>query len=160
MTLVASGVNALSQSGGVTNFASGYYTGDGTQGAIAVNIGFTPRYVKLMNLTDLLFYEYFEGMDAALADTDVDDTLLTTGSTGAVTNDDNNAIQTNASVVTSTQVAFPAPGAQSPDDGVNGTTTVTTVATDKSKPRLQFNAGSSGAITNVNSKVYLWMAFG
>lgn len=145
---------------GIANFACGYYTGDGTQGQLVIPIGFTPRYVKLMNVTDLLFYEFFEGINAAAGDTDNDDTYLTTGSSGDITVDDNTAIQTNASIVTATEMALNVPGSSSADLGTTGTTTVTFVKYDNTQPRLAFNAGSSGAVTNVNSKVYYWMALG
>jgi len=155
MTLVASGITPLSQAAGVVNMAQGQYTGDGTAGNIVVGIGFTPRYVKVWNVTDLLMYEFFEGMDSNLLQT-----LLTTGSTGAVTSDTNGNIITNAVVATATENALNAPGSQGPGLGVGGTTTVSFIETDKTKPNLQFVAGSSGARMNVSGKAYTWQAWG
>ena len=160
MTLVASGVQTTSQAMGLANFACGSYTGDGTQGQVVVAIGFTPRYVRLINLTDGLTYEYLEGMREALGDTDLDDTILSTWSTGDETVDDNAAIVTNSQLVTATEMALNAPGAQSADLGVTGTTSVSYFRNIQSLPRLAFNAGSSGAITNIDAKVYSWIAFG
>ena len=35
--------------------------------AVTVNLGFTPRYVKAVNINDLAVFEYFEGMAAGAA---------------------------------------------------------------------------------------------
>lgn len=51
---------AKSQDGGVSNSAISTFTGDGT--ALAVNCGFEPRYIKLVNLTDRITYEHYFGM--------------------------------------------------------------------------------------------------
>ena len=162
MTNVSSPPKPLGQAGGICNFASGYYTGDGTQGAIVIPIGFTPRYVKLINATDLLEYEYIEGLSTALADTAYpnEDTLLTTGSSGDITLDQNSVIQTNMKFVTATEVAYPASGSQSPDDGTLGTVAVIYEAPVQGDPRLTFLAGSAGAIANVSTKKYVWYAIG
>lgn len=54
---------------GVANFASGSYLTDGTAAAITITCGFTPRYVKVVNVTGgstgLIFMEWFDGMDDA-----------------------------------------------------------------------------------------------
>lgn len=54
---------ATSIDGGITNFSSGSITSDNT--AIAVNLGFTPRWVKVINSTDVIVWEKIEGMAAA-----------------------------------------------------------------------------------------------
>lgn len=56
-------VNATSRSAGVVNFASGSFTSDNT--ATVVNLGFTPRWVKVINSTDVIVWEKIEGMAAA-----------------------------------------------------------------------------------------------
>lgn len=53
---------ATSQDGGVSNFAVGSFTGDGTIAQIVC--GFKPRYVKLINLTDRTTYEVTSDMAA------------------------------------------------------------------------------------------------
>lgn len=53
---------AKSQDGGVSNTAVTTYTGDGT--LLRVNLGFYPRYVQLVNLTDQTTYEWYFGMAA------------------------------------------------------------------------------------------------
>jgi len=54
---------ATTQAMGITNFASGSFTGDGT--IATLNLGFKPRYFKLFNATDVVVYEKWEGMVAA-----------------------------------------------------------------------------------------------
>lgn len=162
MTNVSAPPKPLGQEYGTSNFACGMYSGDGTQGAIVIPIGFTPRYVKLVDLTDNTIYEYFEGMSTINGDTAVpnEDTLLTTGSDGDVSIDKNSYIQTNMVLVTATEMALNAPGSSSADEGVTGTTTVTYEAPNQAVPRLSFVAGNSGAGVNVSSSKYVWIAFG
>jgi hypothetical protein len=159
MTNVTTGLYPTSQSAGVVNYATGSYTGDGTAGDMTVAIGFTPRYVKLMNITDILFYEYWEGAAQAVGDSAVDVWLMT-GSTGVVTKDTTGAIVTNAVLKSPTEVAVNAPGSSSADDGTSGTVTVNYFTYDHTLPNLKFHAGSSGALSNVSGKVYVWQAFG
>ena len=53
---------ATSQSMGVVNFATGSFTGDGT--ATTVTLGFKPRRVHLINMTDRIEQVWQEGMAA------------------------------------------------------------------------------------------------
>lgn len=53
---------ATSQSYGITNVASGSFTGDGT--ATTVTLGFVPRRVHLINVTDRIEQIWQEGMAA------------------------------------------------------------------------------------------------
>lgn len=55
-------VTATSQSQGMANVATGSFTGAGA--AVDVDLGFVPRYVKLINVTDRTTYELVEGMAA------------------------------------------------------------------------------------------------
>ncbi len=53
-------------SSGVGNFAIGKIVTDGAAAAAAtLTLGFTPRYFKLVNLTDRITDEWFEGMASA-----------------------------------------------------------------------------------------------
>ena len=56
----------------------GTITGEAT--ATEVELGYTPAYIKVVNETDNLTYEYFVGIDA-------NKTVLTTGSTGVISYD-------------------------------------------------------------------------
>lgn len=156
------GVSPLSQSYSITNFASGSYTGgwvtanDGA-GAIAmeVHVGFTPRYVRLVNMSTGDQYEWMEGMAATK-------TLLTTASTGVNTIDANSVIVTNASTQTATEMATAAPGYQGAGLGTTGTVSVTYGKPDPTIACLTFNstAGASGAPVNAKDSLYVWQAMG
>lgn len=56
-------VTATSRSAGISNFASGSFTSDNT--ATTVILGFVPRWVKVVNSTDVIVWEKIEGMAAA-----------------------------------------------------------------------------------------------
>lgn len=56
-------VAATSQDMGVSNFASGSFTSDNT--ATVVTLGFKPRWIKIVNTTDVIVWEKIEGMAAA-----------------------------------------------------------------------------------------------
>lgn len=143
---------AANQAGSVTGIASGSYTGTGDAGVIPIKCGFVPRYVKLMNVTDCISYEWFEGMAST--------NTIKQVANGTSTLDTNSCILVGNKTVTSTQVAYPAPGAQTPDDGVNGTTTVTQVVPDRTLEPLSITGGASGANVNISAKVYAWVAVG
>jgi len=64
--------------------------------ATEVELGYTPTYIKVVNETDNLTYEYFVGIDA-------NKTVLTTGSTGVISYD--------------TATLFVSVGAVTDDDG-------------------------------------------
>jgi hypothetical protein len=51
-----------SQATGVFNFASGSFTSDNTD--TTVTLGFTPRWIKVVNTTDVIVWEKIEGMPA------------------------------------------------------------------------------------------------
>lgn len=54
---------ATSRSGSIVNFSSGSFTSDNT--ACVVTVGFVPRWVKVVNSTDVIVWEKIEGMAAA-----------------------------------------------------------------------------------------------
>lgn len=56
-------VSATSQAASIMNFASGSFTSDNT--ATTVTLGFKPRWVKVVNTTDVIVWEKIEGMAAA-----------------------------------------------------------------------------------------------
>ena len=155
MTNITVPVNGYGPPGQGFAMMCGTYTGDGTAGNITVNCGCTHKKVRLHNMTDGLTYEWFEGMTAGYY-------LLHTWSTGVVTyvNTVAGLITGNMALTTRTEMNYPAPGAQTPDDGTQGTHTVTVESPDKTIPQLVFVAGASGAGSNVNTKVYLWQVEG
>jgi len=142
----------LGQEGGVANFASGFYTGTGDAGVIPIRVGFIPRYVKLVNLTDRISYEWFEGM--------TNTNVIKTVAAGTITLDANSCILVGDQVFSQSEVAYPLPGAQTPDDGAQGLVTITRIIPDRTKEPLSITAGTSGADVNVNAKAYAWMALG
>jgi len=80
MTAAVVTLGATTQENGIANFASGTFSTDaGTAADYTIYTGFKPRYIRVVNITDLLEYEWFVGLTNPGA-------LLTTGSTGAVTN--------------------------------------------------------------------------
>jgi hypothetical protein len=67
MANVAMSTNTQSNTMGIANVAVGKIVTDGGSPAVAqtINLGFTPRYFRLINLTDRIEDEWFEGMAAA-----------------------------------------------------------------------------------------------
>ena len=58
--------NTMSQGGGITNRAVGQVVSDSATAAAATfTVGFIPRHVIFVNLTDRISDEWFEGMSAA-----------------------------------------------------------------------------------------------
>jgi hypothetical protein len=55
-------VVATSKSASIVNFSSGSFTSDNTD--TIVTIGFTPRWIKVVNTTDVIVWEKIEGMAA------------------------------------------------------------------------------------------------
>jgi len=77
---------ATSQSMGVVNFASGEFTG--AAAAVEVDCGFTPRYIRIWDASNVIIWEKSEGMAAAntFKQVTAGTTTLDTGS--AITFDD------------------------------------------------------------------------
>lgn len=80
-------VQATSQARSVANFASGSFTSDNS--ITVVQLGFTPRWIKVVNSTDNIQWEKIEGMAAA-------NSMKTVGGTVAITVDTGSAIIINA----------------------------------------------------------------
>jgi hypothetical protein len=138
------GVQALSQSGGVVSFASGLYTGDGS-GSMQVYIGFMPRHVFVLDVTDNTSWEWMEGMPAT-------DTLK--NAAGTQTIDTGSAIVTSSDIITVTEVEPEGtPGQQGPGEGNQGTVTISIDSPLKTTPNLTLATG-----LNTSAKVYVWKA--
>lgn len=73
MTITASHNDSMS----AKHFATGAFKDTGTVKKSVVKLGFTPRYVKLINATDRIAYEWFDGMAA--------DSMIQTVANGTVT---------------------------------------------------------------------------
>ena len=64
MTITSTQTNAVENN----DVATGSYADDaGSPAAISVTVGFTPRYVQVVNQTTRVMFEWFEGMTAAHA---------------------------------------------------------------------------------------------
>lgn len=146
MTLNASGIGAYGQQGSVSNFANGGYSGDGS-GSIQVAVGFTPRYVKVWDITGVISYEWAADFPAT------DSIKVVTG--GTTTVDANSAVVTNGAQVTVTEVATGAPGSQEPNDGTQGTVSIIYDNPVLANPQLVL-----GSVCNVSGHVYAWVAQG
>lgn len=80
-------VGATSQAASISNLATGAFTSDNT--ATVVNIGFKPRWVKVINTTDVIVWEKIEGMAAAnsVKTVTAGTTTIDTGSAILINND-------------------------------------------------------------------------
>lgn len=56
-------VTATSQAAGISSFASGSFTSDNS--ITVVTLGFKPRWIKVVNTTDVIVWEKIEGMATA-----------------------------------------------------------------------------------------------
>lgn len=54
--------SATSQAAGITEFATGVATGDGT--ALTITVGFKARAVQVFDVTGVIMWEWMEGMPA------------------------------------------------------------------------------------------------
>ena len=93
--------NPTTQAGGVPNFASGSITSDNT--AITVNLGFVPRWVKVVNTTDVIVWEKIEGMSATHS--------IKTVTAGTTTIDTGSAILINTAATTKGTITISATAA-------------------------------------------------
>jgi hypothetical protein len=139
-------INAVSQAASIVNMACFFYTGDGS-GSILCNIGFTPRRVKVYDMTDATTYEWVSGMAAT------DSIKVVTG--GTTTVDTNSAVVSNSSLRTITTTGVYQPGSQGPGDGTLINQTVIADSPDPSIPQLTL-----GSVCNVNAKLYVVVADG
>lgn len=130
------------------NIATGAFTGDGATTAVPVAIGFTPVYVKLIDMSTLEYFEWVQGMATT-------DSIKVVGSGPTAAVDSTSAILTNGQVVSASEPGVYAPGTQEPNDGTLIETTVSVYGIDKTKAySLQFTLPAS------NSDNWVWMAIG
>ena len=153
MTLNASGVSPDSYTA-FGNIATGHYSGDGS-GDITVALGFTPTYVKLIDMaasTGLASWEWVLGMAST-------DTVYEI-STSVPVIDTNSVIQSNGALTSTSEVGIYAPGTSEANDGTLINTTVNVYAPDKTKVQLKFSGGSGAQYANQSSHTYVWIAMG
>jgi hypothetical protein len=74
---------AVSRAAGVVNHAFGSFTSDNTAALLA--LGFVPKKVKFVNVTDVVVWEKFEGMAANASIKTVTAGTTTIDTTGAIT---------------------------------------------------------------------------
>ena len=148
MTLATAGITPVTQNpSNLLNFASGTYTGDGSASA-QLNIDWTPKYVKLIDLTDVFSWEWVQGMPA-------NDTIYFTGSADMAI-DTNNVISTNGKLNSVSSAGVYSPAGNGPGDGTLINTSLTVWGPDPTNP----NNCTIGANGLVNGKSYVWFAFG
>lgn len=90
-------VTATSISAGIVNFASGSFTSDNS--ITVVTLGFTPRWIKVVNTTDVIVWEKIEGMPAANSIKTVTAGTTTMDAGGAITINANGTISLSAAAV-------------------------------------------------------------
>lgn len=147
MTLATAGITPVTQNpSNLTNFATGTYTGDGSASA-QLNIDFTPKYVKIWDLTDVFSWEWCQGMPA-------NDTIYFTGSADMAV-DTNNVISTNGQLVSVSSSGVYSPGGNGPGDGTLINTSLSVWNPNAANPNCTI--GTNGLISG---KSYVWMVFG
>lgn len=153
MTLNASGISPDTYTP-YANIASGHYQGDGS-GDITVNLGFTPIWVKLIDLaasTGSSSWEWVLGMAAT-------DALLGTGLVDPAI-DANSVVQSNAALLTEAETGVYQPGTSEAGPGTLINTTVIMFSPDKTKTQLKFSGGTGAQLANQTSHNYVWLAIG
>lgn len=130
------------------NIATGHFTGDGTTTVVPVAIGFTPVWVKLMDMSTFESFEWIQGMAAT-------DSNKVVASGPVVSIDASSAVLTNGTIVSTTETGVYAPGTSEANDGSLINTTVGVYGIDKTKSySLQFTLPAS------NSDLWVWVAMG
>ena len=148
MTLATAGINSVTDSStNMVQMATGTFTGDGSATA-AINLGFTPKYFKLFDLTDVFSWEWVQGMPAT-------DTWYQTGSADPAI-DTNNVISTNGKLFSVTSAGVYSPTGNGSGDGTLINTSLSVWGPD---PTLSYTCQLT---TNglVSGKSYVWVAFG
>lgn len=90
-------VTATSTAAGVSNFASGSFTSDNS--ITVVTLGFKPRWIKVVNTTDVIVWEKIEGMPAANSIKTVTAGTTTMDAGGAITINTDGTISLSAAAV-------------------------------------------------------------
>ena len=100
---------ATSQARGIANFASGSFTSDNT--ITTLTIGFVPRWIKVVNSTDVIVWDKIEGMAAANSVKTVTAGTTTVDTGGAITiNSDGTVTLAAATVGASKAISWVAIG--------------------------------------------------
>jgi hypothetical protein len=135
----------------MANIATGYYTGDAS-GAIPVDIGFTPTWVKVVDMsatTSPTSYEWILGMAAT-------DSLIETQVAPQPVIDTNTNISTNGVINTGiVSAGVYLPSGSGAGDGTLSNTSVSDYSITQSGNRLTF-----GTNLNTTSHSYVWVAVG
>lgn len=90
-------VTPTSHSAGIVNFASGSFISDNS--VTVVTLGFTPRWIKVVNSTDVIVWEKIEGMAAAASVKTVTAGTTTVDTGGAITINTDGTISLSAATV-------------------------------------------------------------
>jgi hypothetical protein len=147
MTLNASGIGPSTYDVNNASLATGTYTGDGS-GSIQVYVGFTPKYVKIMDVTDVTSYEWCFGMPATNS--------IKVVTAGTTTIDTNSAVLTNGKLFTQSSTGqYQPPGGAGAGVIINSGN-ILTFGTD---PTVSYRC-VFGAVANVSGKAYVWYALG
>lgn len=94
-----------SQSASIVNFYSAGLTSDAVAAADTyVNCGFQPRYIKLVNITDLSTQEFFDGMASGVYLNEVAAGTKTAGAAGMIV--DNNGVTLKAAIIPASKAFF------------------------------------------------------
>lgn len=99
---------ATSQDMGVSNCASGSFTSDNTP--TTVTLGFKPRWIKVVNSTDVIVWEKIEGMAAANSVKTVTAGTTTVDTGSAITIADNGFVLSQTAVGNSKAISWVAIG--------------------------------------------------
>jgi hypothetical protein len=102
-------VSANSFSNGVMNFQAGSFTSDGTD--TTLELGFVPRWIKVVNSTDVIVWEKIEGMAAvdSIKTVTAGTTTIDTGS-AIIINDDGTVVLEAATVGSAKAISWVAIG--------------------------------------------------
>jgi hypothetical protein len=147
MTLNASGIVPVTYDVNNASLATGTYTGDGS-GSIQVFVGFTPKMVKIIDVTDVTTYEWVQGMPATNS--------IKVVTAGTVTIDTNSAVLTDGKLfVQSSTGQYQPPGGAGSGTIINSGN-ILVWGTD---PTLNYRC-VFGAVANVSGKSYVWYALG
>jgi hypothetical protein len=146
MSLNTDGVLYYSEAGGVASAAAGGYTGDGS-GSFTLFCGFSPKWVKIVDITGVLVYEWIQGMPATNS--------VKTVTGGTTTIDTNSAIVSGSSIITETTAGVYKPGSQGPGGGTLVNTTIVKESPNTSGARLTI-----GSVCNVSAHVYAYTILG
>lgn len=90
-------VTPTTQAAGVVNFASGSFTSDNS--ITVVTLGFKPRWIKVVNTTDVIVWEKIEGMPTANSIKTVTAGTTTMDAGGAITINTDGTISLSAAAV-------------------------------------------------------------